>query len=186
VYLEALLGVGLVAFCAMIWLDSLDLDSLFFPSFFCFLIRMDHDSSIRVTIRIVPYEQLVDSGRVLLHDSRKFTWVVDKDTISWMDLYADLEGEIKHSVMQKLILTFWDKICHEYKEIDSDSTLLAAFDMYWQIRRLPLTIAVINQPINELDSGMECSSHVGSRSTMNAKLPNVVVESQLLDNFCMQ
>jgi hypothetical protein len=92
---------------------------------------MDHDSSIRVAIRIAPYEQLVDSVRVLLHDSKKFTWIVDKDRMSWMDLYADLEDKIKHYVMQKLIVTFWDKICHEYKEIDFDSTLLAAFDMHW-------------------------------------------------------
>jgi hypothetical protein len=79
-------------------------------------------------------------------------------------------------------VTFWDKIYHVYKEIDSDSTLLATFDMYWQIRRLPLTIAVIDQPISESDSGTQCSSHAGSKLTMNAKLPDVVVESQQLDN----
>jgi hypothetical protein len=99
VYLETLLSVGLVAFCTMIWLDSLDLDSLFSPSFFCFLVRMDPHSSIRVAVHITPYEQLVDGGRILLHDSRKFTWVVDKGSMSWKDLYADLEDEIKHSVM---------------------------------------------------------------------------------------
>jgi hypothetical protein len=148
---------------------------------------MDPDSSIRVALRIVPYEQFVDGSRVVLHYSRDVNWVVDKDTMSWMDLYADLEVEIKHSVMQKLVVTFWDKICHKYKEIDSDSTLLAAFDMYWQIRRLPLTIAVINQPISEADSSTQCSSHTGSSAlTMNAKLPDVVAESQQQDNFCTQ
>jgi hypothetical protein len=148
---------------------------------------MDPNSSIRVALHIVPYEQFVDGSRVVLHDSRDVNWVVDKDTMSWMDLYADLEVEIKHSVIEKLVVIFWDKICHKYKEIDSDSTLLDSFDMYWQIRRLPLTIAVINQPITEADSSTQCSSHVASSAlTMNVKLPDVVAESQQQDNFCTQ
>jgi hypothetical protein len=51
-----------------------------------------------------------------------------------MELYADLDVEVKHGRNQSLSVIFWDKVAGEYKDIESDSTLLAAFDMYWDIR----------------------------------------------------
>ena len=63
-----------------------------------------------------------------------------------MDFYADLDAEIKRSSAQTLSVSFWDKVACEYSDIDSDSSLLAAIDMYWDIRRLPVVVSVINQP----------------------------------------
>ena len=40
-------------------------------------------------------------------------------------------------------------------DIDSDSSLLAAIDMYWDIRKLPLVVSVINQPSHENKSATD-------------------------------
>lgn len=43
-------------------------------------------------------------------------------------------------------MSFWDKVACEYREIDFDSSLVAAINMYWGIRRLPLVVSVTNKP----------------------------------------
>jgi hypothetical protein len=52
-------------------------------------------------------------------------------------------------------MSFWDKVAYKYTDIDSDSSLLAAIDMYWDIRRLPLVVSVINQPSHEMKSAID-------------------------------
>jgi hypothetical protein len=91
---------------------------------------MDPNAACRLFIHIPAYEQHVENGRHEYYVSSHKNWVRDKDTISWMDFYADLDEEIKHGRNQSLSVTFWDKIAGEYKEIVSDATLLAAFEMF--------------------------------------------------------
>ena len=112
---------------------------------------MDHSAACRLAIRVPGYEQLVENDRTEYHITSDKTWVRDKDTISWMDLYADLDVEIKRGRNQSFSVSFWDKIVGEYKDINSDSTLLAALDMYWDIRRLPLLVSV-----NKSSSAFSC------------------------------
>jgi hypothetical protein len=69
-----------------------------------------------------------------------------------MDFYANIDVEIKRASNQSLSMSFWDKVAYKYTDIDSDSSLLAAIDMYWDIRRLPLVVSVINQPSHEMKS----------------------------------
>ncbi|CAN6352505.1 unnamed protein product [Urochloa humidicola] len=106
-------------------------------------LRMDRSAACRLSIRIPNYEM---HGTQLCHSTREKIWVRDKDKISWMDFYADLDVEIKPGSNQSLSVSFWDKVKSEYSEIDSDSSLLAAIDMYWDIRKLPLIVSTINQP----------------------------------------
>jgi len=107
---------------------------------------MDRNTSFRFAIRIPSYQE---HGIQVYHATCDKNWVRDKDTISWMDFYADFDIEIKRSSVQSFSVSFWDKVACEYSEIDSDSSLLAAIDMYWEIRRLPLVVSVINQPSHD-------------------------------------
>jgi hypothetical protein len=72
-----------------------------------------------------------------------------------MDFYADIDLEIKRGSIQSLSVSFWDKVACKYMDIDSDSSLLAAIDMYWDIRKLPLVVSVINQPCYENKSATD-------------------------------
>lgn len=48
----------------------------------------------------------MENGRHEYHVSSHKNWVRDKDTILWMDFYADLDEEIKHGRNQSLSVTF--------------------------------------------------------------------------------
>ena len=104
---------------------------------------MDCNTACRFAIHILGY---YEHGTHVYHDSFNKNWVHDKDTISWMDFYADFDIEIKRSSVQSFSVSFWDKVACEYSDIDSDSSLLAAIDMYWDIRRLPVVVSIIIQP----------------------------------------
>ncbi|EAZ27524.1 hypothetical protein OsJ_11478 [Oryza sativa Japonica Group] len=55
-------------------------------------------------IKKMPYEHSQD-----YHVSSSHKWVVDKDTISLIDLMKDLDDEIIRGSAQELTVTFWDK-----------------------------------------------------------------------------
>jgi hypothetical protein len=78
------------------------------------------------------------------HVTDYFVRVVDKDTTSWMDFNAMLAKEIVHGKDQALKVTFFDKTKDETMPIDSHSALLEAFHVYWESRRLPLTVEVVD------------------------------------------
>ncbi|CAD6344188.1 unnamed protein product [Miscanthus lutarioriparius] len=73
-------------------------------------VGMDPNAVCRLSIHILAHEQHVENGRHEYHVSSHKNWVRNKDTISWMDFYADLDEEIKHGRNQSLSVTFWDKI----------------------------------------------------------------------------
>jgi hypothetical protein len=52
-------------------------------------------------------------------------------------------------------VSFEDKVAYKYMDIDSDSSLLATIDMYWDIRRLPLVVSMINRPSLEMKSAID-------------------------------
>lgn len=69
--------------------------------------------------------------------------VLDRDCVNFKDLSEELDQEIKHGLNQKLLITFWDKVSHSFAEINHDTSLLTAIDMYWDERRLPVMISVV-------------------------------------------
>ena len=105
--------------------------------------RMDRNTACRFASRIPSYQE---HGTHVIHATCNKNWFRDKDTISWMDFYADLDAEIKRSSAQTLSVSFWDKVACEYSDIDFDSSLLVAIDMYRDIRRLPVVVSIIIQP----------------------------------------
>ncbi|KAG2547434.1 uncharacterized protein LOC120650352 isoform X1 [Panicum virgatum] len=113
---------------------------------------MDRNAACILAIRIPGYEE---HGTQVYHVTCDKNWVRDKDTISWMDFYADIDLEIKRGSIQSLSVSFWDKVACKYMDIDSDSSLLATIDMYWDIRKLPLVVSVINQPCHENKSATD-------------------------------
>lgn len=118
--------------CALILLSS-------FHSNVC---RMDPGVAYRVDVRVGAYVEFTDDGRQEYHVSRDINWVLDRDTSCFLDLLKDLDDEVRHGSNQTLAVTIWNKKCSRYTEVASDSALLDAFDMYWDIRRLPLVVSV--------------------------------------------
>ncbi|XP_039807165.1 uncharacterized protein LOC120671013 isoform X3 [Panicum virgatum] len=62
---------------------------------------MDRNTACRFAIRIPGYEE---HGTHVYHATCDKNWVRNKDTISWMDFYADLNVEIKRGSNQSLSL----------------------------------------------------------------------------------
>jgi hypothetical protein len=98
---------------------------------------MDRNTACRFAIHILGYQE---HDTHVYHATCNKNWVRDKDIISWMDFCADLDVEIKRGSAQSFSVSFWNKVACEYSEIDSDSSLLAAIEMYWDIRRLPMIV----------------------------------------------
>ncbi|BAH94178.1 Os08g0232800 [Oryza sativa Japonica Group] len=120
---------------------------------------MDASAACRVDVRVGPYVEFDENGRPDYHVSRDIKWVIDKDTICWIDLINDLDGE-------EITVTYWDKNVERYAEIASDSSLLDAFDMYWEMRRLPLLVNVSDDPRNRTEPCMDQGSIDGPASTV--------------------
>ncbi|EEC83548.1 hypothetical protein OsI_29170 [Oryza sativa Indica Group] len=93
---------------------------------------MDGTSACRVAVELGPFVEFTDNGRPEFHVTKKINWVLDRDTICWIDLMSDLDVEIA-----------------------SDSALLHAFDMYWEQRRLPLVVEVSDDPQNRTEPCVE-------------------------------
>jgi len=55
---------------------------------------MDRNTAFRFAIRIPGFQE---HGIQVYHATCDKNWVRDKDTISWMDFYADFDIEIKRS-----------------------------------------------------------------------------------------
>jgi hypothetical protein len=80
--------------------------------------------------------------------TRDILWIRDTNIVCWIDFYSDLCEEVKVRANQKVSITYWDKNERVYKEIESDSTLMFAFGMYWDIRRLPLYCSIV-EPVKQ-------------------------------------
>lgn len=110
--------------------------------FSCYCSRMDCSSACRIALHVSDYVEFRDDGRQLTHGTRNFELVVDRDTTNFKDLSDDVAVEVKHGTNQGMNLTFWNKEISAYSTLTSDSTLMAALDMYWEYRRLPLTVMI--------------------------------------------
>ncbi|KAK3139915.1 hypothetical protein QOZ80_5AG0392570 [Eleusine coracana subsp. coracana] len=118
--------------------------------------EMDPNSGCRVVIKVPAYVELPCED---YHVTENLKFVVDKDTVNWIDFVADLKSKIKHGKEQELHVYFLDKSSQEKVEITSDSDLLNAFSQYWDIRRL--TLEAIVHDIDELDNAIvPCTSSV--------------------------
>jgi hypothetical protein len=80
--------------------------------------------------------------------TRDIIWIRDTNVVRWIDFYSDLCEKVKVHADQKVSITYWDKNERVYKEIESDLTLMSAFGMYWDIRRLPLCCSVV-EPVKQ-------------------------------------
>lgn len=87
--------------------------------------------------------------------SKNIKWIVDKDTVCWIDLMSDLDDEVIHSPQQELNVKFWDKNANQYAQVASDRSLLDAFDMYREMRRLPLFVDVSDDAQNRTEPCVE-------------------------------
>lgn len=70
--------------------------------------RMDGSSACRVAVELGPFVEFTDNGRPEFHVTKKINWVLDKDTICWIDLMSDLDVEVKHGPAQELSVKFLD------------------------------------------------------------------------------
>lgn len=61
-------------------------------------------------------------------------------------------------------MSYWDKSAKRYAEIAFDSSLLDAFDMYWEMRRLPLIVNVSDDPRNRTEPCTDQGNSQGSAS----------------------
>jgi hypothetical protein len=91
---------------------------------------MDPMSACRLAIRVPAYVEQRPDGLDDYHVTTNYMRVVDKDTFNWMGFHELLGQEIVHGENQELQVTFFDKTKDETVRIDSDSTLLHAFDVY--------------------------------------------------------
>ena len=105
---------------------------------------MDPTAACRVAIRVPGYVEHRPDGLDDYHVTANFMRVVDKGTTNWIDFSAMLAEEIVHGKDQALEVTFFDKTKDETVRVDSDSALLEAFEVYWESRRLPLIVDVID------------------------------------------
>ncbi|CAO2197920.1 unnamed protein product [Urochloa humidicola] len=99
---------------------------------------MDPSSACRLAIRIPAYVEQRSDGKDDYHVTENLIRVVDKDTSCWFDLLDMLNNEIVHGPDQTLSVTYCDKNSSRYVNLDSDKALMEAFDMYWEIRKLPI------------------------------------------------
>lgn len=117
--------------------------------------RMDGSSACRVAVELGPFVEFTDNGRPEFHVTKKINWVLDKDTICWIDLMSDLDVEVKHGPAQELSVKFLDINAGRFAQIASDSALLHACDLYWEQRRLPLVVEVSDDPQNRTEPCVE-------------------------------
>jgi hypothetical protein len=94
--------------------------------------------------------------------------VVDKGKFNWMGFHELLSEEIVHGVDQELQVTLFDKTKDETVHIDSDSALLHAFDVYWDSRKVPLTVHVVDTGPRLLQS--QCSNANASQCSNTQSL----------------
>jgi len=101
-------------------------------------------AACRLAIRVPAYVEQRPDRLDDYHVTANYMRVVDKDLFNWMGFHELLCQEIVHGQDQELQVTFFDKTKDEKVRIDSDSALLHAFDVYWDCRKLPLTVQVVD------------------------------------------
>ncbi len=150
---------------------------------------MDPQSACRVAIRVADYVEQRMDGKDDYHVTSDIVRVFNKDTLCWMDLQEMLNDEIVHGQDQVLCATFFDKNQKKYVVLDSDSVLLGAFDMYWDIRRLPIQVHVKDTGPRLLDlssKASQVSSVVSTQQSQVAQVDNVDPVPNTEPNNCTE
>jgi hypothetical protein len=106
---------------------------------------MDCSSATRIDVRVCAYAEFCDNGTQVWHPTRDELKVVDRDCANFKDFSEELDQEIKHGPSQKLLITYWDRVRQSFAEINHDTLLLTAIDMYWDERRLPIMVSVVSK-----------------------------------------
>jgi hypothetical protein len=81
-------------FAQHVWFDLVCDIRFVLVSFAFGCIRMDRNTTCRLAICIPGYEK---HSTHVYHVTCDKNWVCNKDTISWMDFYADIDVEIKRA-----------------------------------------------------------------------------------------
>jgi hypothetical protein len=110
---------------------------------------MDPNSSYRLAVRVGAYVKINDDGSREYSEACNIAKILDRDCTNWNDMLLDIGTDINLGCNNKLRVTYWDKLSHNYEEVTSDQKLLHAIDMYWEIRRLSLQVCVIKKNDNE-------------------------------------
>ncbi|WVZ79860.1 hypothetical protein U9M48_027388 [Paspalum notatum var. saurae] len=103
---------------------------------------MDPESACRVAIRVPAYVEQRPDGKDDYHVTSDYTRVVNRDTFSWLDLIDLLKQDIVFGPDQELHVMYFDDIQKKFVCIDSDASLLTAFGMFWDLRRLAILVDV--------------------------------------------
>ncbi|KAI4963027.1 hypothetical protein ZWY2020_020483 [Hordeum vulgare] len=103
--------------------------------------RMD-GSTTRIDVECVRMLNLVIMGHKF-GIQLGMTESCEADCVNFKDFSEELDEEIKHGLNQKLLITFWDKVSRSFAEINHDTLLLTAIDMYWDERKLPIMVSVV-------------------------------------------
>ncbi|CAN6382124.1 unnamed protein product [Urochloa humidicola] len=146
---------------------------------------MDSSSACRIGLHIPDYVEICDGGRQLHHKMRDVQLVVDRDTTNFKDLSDDISLEVKHGTNEGMNLTYWDKDIFAYSTLTSDSNLMAALDMYWDIRMLPLLVTIYDTM--PLGNSEQLASHSTEQvmHLVSSDVPSgIVAESGSVDLTC--
>ncbi|TVU01872.1 hypothetical protein EJB05_52660, partial [Eragrostis curvula] len=136
---------------------------------------MDRNTACRIAVCVGPY---VDESCQEYNVTRNFRLVIDRDTANLKDLLSDLAVQVKHGNEHSMILTFWDKNMSSFVELKSDTCLLCALDMYWDVRKLPLSVTVTE---TETEISPACDQQCSGLATDHGEPPLLLEHNNVGD-----
>lgn len=152
--------------------------SLFSTIFFiCF--RMDSSSACRIAARVPNYVEVCDDGSHVVHPDSNLELVVDRDSTNLMDIKDEIAKRVKHGSNQGISVCYWNRTVSAFTNVTSDASLMDAMDLYWEMRRLPLFVAVYDTVTVEHSQSVSVepsAHHVGSASVATEPLPLALIE----------
>jgi hypothetical protein len=115
-----------------------------------------------------------------VHLDSNLELVVDRDSTNLMDLKDEITKGVKHGSNQGISICYWNRTVSAFINVTSDASLMDAMDLYWEMRRLPLFVAVYDTVIVEHSQSVSVepsAHHVGSSSVATESLPLALIES---------
>jgi hypothetical protein len=91
-------------------------------------------ASNRIDVPVFAYAEFGDNGTQVWHPTRNELKVLDRDCVNFKDFTEGLDQGIKHGPIQKLFISFWDKVSHSFTKMSHDTLFLTAIDLYWDER----------------------------------------------------
>jgi hypothetical protein len=105
-------------------------------SFLLSIFRMDSSTACQIAVWATPN---------LKPRIADFQLVVDRDSTNLKDLTDDVAAKFDCGANQGLNLSFYNKRSKCYSTLTTDSMLMDAIDMYWDLRRLVVYVGCMTQ-----------------------------------------